>query len=137
MTGAPTTIRRAVLAALAVASALTLAASTRAEPAAPRACFFSNQLSNWTDARNGVVYLRVGVNDVYELKLLGPCPDLAWAETIGIETRGGSSSICSGLDVNIIVTRQTTHTSPLRCMGSELRRLSPQEARSLPPKLRP
>ena len=97
-----------------------------AEQGPPRACFFASQLSNWTDAKNGVVYLRVGVNDVYELKLVGSCPDLAWAETIAIETRGGGASVCSGLDVNIIVPRQTTHTVPLRCMGSELRKLSPE-----------
>lgn len=130
-------IRRAALATLAAASALVLTGAAGAQQSPPRACFFASQLSNWTDAKNGLVYLRVGVNDVYELKLLGSCPDLAWAETIAIETRGGSSSICSGLDVNIIVPRQTTHTVPLRCMGSDLRKLSPEEARALPPKLRP
>jgi hypothetical protein len=132
-------IRRIALVAMAAASAVLLStsAAAQARSGAPRACFFSSQLSNWTDARNGLVYLRVGVNDVYELKLIGSCPDLAWAETIGVETRGGGSSICSGLDVNIIVPRQTTHSSPMRCMGSELRKLTREEARALPPKLRP
>ncbi len=130
-------LRRAALAVLAAAAALGASGSAFAEQGAARACFFASQLSNWTDAKNGVVYLRVGVNDVYELKLVGSCPDLAWAETIGIETRGGGASVCSGLDVNIIVPRQATHGIPIRCMGSELRKLSPEEARALPPKLRP
>ena len=53
--------------------------------AAARQCFFANDLSNWTaDDKGGVVYLRIGVSDVYEVKLLGACPDLRWAERIGI-----------------------------------------------------
>ncbi len=134
MTRSPAFSSTISLGALAVAAILAIDAPAEA---APRECFYSRSLSNWTDAGEGRVYLRVGVSDVYELKLAGSCPDLHFAESIGVETRGGSSNICSGLDVNIIVPSSTTHTVPLRCMGTDLRKLSPEEAKALPAKLRP
>jgi hypothetical protein len=125
--------RRLVFAVIALASCAWAGASAAAE----RACFFSRELSNWRDDDNGLVYLRVGVSDVYELKLLGSCPDLHWAETIGVETRVGSSQICTGLDVNLIVPRGPTTSTPRRCMATSLRKLTPDEVKALPAKLRP
>ena len=121
----------------AAAAATLLIAAGPAAAAEPRACFFSNELSNWREVGDRQVNLRVGVRDVYELKLLAPCQDLRYAESIGIETRGGSSSICSGLDVNLIVPSSVTHSIPQRCMATSLRKLSKDEARALPPKERP
>jgi len=128
------------LATLCLAAAAALPAGrgdATAATAPARACFFAGELSNWTEGGDGVVNLRVGVNDVYQLTLLGRCPDLRDAEAIGIETVGGSRHICSGLDVSLIVPSSVTHTVPLRCMGASLRKLSPEEARALPRGQRP
>ena len=121
-----------MLATLAFATAASSAPTTPA-----RQCFFSHQLSSWKETGDRSVNLRVGVNDVYALDLLGPCPDLKWAEAIGIETRGGSSSICSGLDVTLIVPSSVTHTIPQRCMATSLRRLTREEVKALPKSDRP
>jgi hypothetical protein len=134
MTLKPPPLPAAWLGCLAVS--LTL---TSAPPAfgAARECFFASELSNWTATGGDVVHLRVGVRDVYELKLVSSCPDLPYAEHIGVETRGGSSHICTGLDLNLIVPRSATHSIPMRCMGVNLRKLTPDEAKALPAKLRP
>ncbi len=119
-------IAAAVLGALAVQAA-------SARPARPaRACFFASQLSSWKEVGDRTVNLRVGVNDVYQLQLLSRCPDLRYAEAVGVETRGGSSQICSGLDVNLIVPSSVTHSIPQRCMATSLRKLSRDEAKALP-----
>jgi hypothetical protein len=102
-----------------------------------RQCFFSSELSSWREVGDKQVNLRVGVSDVYRLDLIGHCLDLPFAETIGIETRGGSSEICSGLDVNLIVPQRETHAFPERCMATSLRKLSKAEVDALPRGQRP
>ena len=120
--------------ACAVASA---AAAAPPQPQAARACFYQRQLSSWAVSGDDKVNLKVGVHDYYQLKLLGSCPDLRWTETLGLETRGGSDFICSGLDVTVIVPRSETHTVPMRCAATSLRKLSPEEVTALPPKEKP
>ena len=122
---------------LAAASTALLSSPGRTAPAPAQACFFADQLSSWKEAGDDVVNLRVGVGDIYQLKLLGSCPDLRYAEAIGIETRGGSRHICSGLDVTLVVPSSVTHTVPRRCMATSLRKLSPEEAKALPRGQRP
>jgi hypothetical protein len=126
---------------LAASAALAGAPASSAEPApAPakaKTCFEASQLTSWREAGDRTVNLRVGVNDVYQLKLLNSCPDLPFAEAIGIETTRGNHWICSGLDVNLIVPGTVTHTIPQRCMATSLHRLSPEEAKALPPKEKP
>ena len=128
---------------LPIAVAIAAAALTSTAMAAPasshadRACFYSRNLSSWSSDGRDTVNLRANVHDFYQLKLLGPCPDLTFAETIGLQTRGGSDFICSGLDVTLIVPSGVTHTIPQRCMGSSLRKLTAEEAAALPPKQKP
>jgi hypothetical protein len=131
------TPRTTALCLAAAAAALLTGPPGQAAPAPAKACFFANQLSSWKEVGRDVVNLRVGVGDIYQLKLLGSCPDLPYAEAIGIETRGGSRHICSGLDVSLIVPASVTHTVPRRCMATSLRKLSPEEARALPRGQRP
>ena len=128
---------------IALATAASLAAiSAHAAPAAPsgkapRACFYARNISGWREAGDRDVYLRVGVNDIYHVRLLTSCPDLRFAEAIGLTTRGGSDFVCSGLDVEITVPSTVTHTVPQRCMATELHKLSPDEAKTLPKGQRP
>ncbi len=119
-------------------AALACATSPAAAASGPgRQCFYASELSSWKEVGDRTVNLRVGVNDLYQLDLLGPCPDLPWAESIGIETRGASNQICSGLDVSLIVSGSVTHTVPQRCMATSLHKLSKAEADALPRSQRP
>jgi hypothetical protein len=65
--------------------------------------------------------------------MLGSCPQIDWAEKIGIRTRG-SEWICSGLDADLI---SPTSIGPQRCAVRMMRKLTPAEVAALPPKSRP
>jgi hypothetical protein len=78
------------------------------------------------------VNIRVGVHDVYQLKLLGASPDIDWTETIAVVARGGSF-ICSALDATVVVP---SNLGPQR-YGSSIRKLDPAEIADLPKKQKP
>lgn len=105
-----------------------------AKPAAPaaakRSCFFANQVNGWRSDRGDdkIVYLDVGVKDVYRAEIFGTCPDIDDALTIGVQTRGGGSSICDGMDLDLIVD---STIGPRRCPVSKLTKLSPDEVQAL------
>jgi hypothetical protein len=127
---------RPVLAAFFAALALGAASSHAAtQPAPGRQCFYARDVDGFAAADDhGTVYIRVGVNDVYALKLLGTCPDVDWTLKLGLASRGGDF-ICSGLDAELVVPGAPL--GPQRCPVSELHKLSPAEVAALPPKLRP
>lgn len=101
-----------------------------AKPAAKRACFFPSQINGWSDDRTApddVVYLNIGVRDVYRVDMLGGCNGIGDATTIGVENRGGGM-ICDGLGVTLITG---TPIGPYRCPVSKITKLTPEEARAL------
>jgi hypothetical protein len=126
---------------LACATALLSPAAASAEEAAPtaapgaRSCFSSGQISNFAASGDQALNLRVGVGDYYQLKLLGRCLELPWAQAIGLQTRRGADFVCSGLDVTVIVPRPGGGRE--RCMATDLRKLTPEEVNALPPKEKP
>lgn len=98
-------------------------------PPARRTCFFSSQISGWQEGPSEeVVYLDVGANDVYRLDMFGRCVGLESTITIGVETRGGGTSICDGLDVTLITG---SPVGPYRCPVSKITRLTEEEVRAL------
>jgi len=108
-----------------------------APPAPQRTCFFSHEINGWHEARprnDRVIYLDVGANDVYRLDTFGPCGWVNDALSIGVQTTGGSDSICSGLDVTLIVRGPT---GPYRCPVSKITKLTPEEAKALSGKKHP
>lgn len=125
--------------ALAAAGALGLpltaaAATPDAAPAKPRsACFWTSQINNFAAPDEKTVYVRVGVRDVFELNMLGRCPDVDWNQSIAVRSRG-SSHICSGLDAEII---SPTPIGPQRCPVKSVRKLTPAEIAALPKRARP
>lgn len=125
----------AVSASLLLSAVSTATVASAAAPAAKasRQCFWTHSVNGFTAVDDRTVNLRVGVKDVYQLELLGPCPDVNWAETIAIQSRG-SSTICSGLDATII---SPSTIGPQRCAVRNVRKLTPEEVVSLPPKQRP
>jgi hypothetical protein len=119
------------LALTAGASALAANDAPAAHPPAARSCFFAHQISGWResrDRRENVIYLDVNARDVYRLDTFGPCQGLDEALTLGVETRGGGTTICDGLDVTL-VTRSPI--GPMRCPVSKITKLTPEEITAL------
>lgn len=132
-TAAP--LAAAALSGLALSAALPASAASAPAPERAKSCFYTRNLSSWTAVDRTTVNLRVGVSDYYQLKLMFDCPNLDWAQHIGLEHRG-SDWICSGLDAELIVP-QGAGAAALRCPVVTIRKLSPEEASALPPKYRP
>jgi hypothetical protein len=127
------TMRRLIaLAALCAIGPLAGAAQAKPPPG-DRACFHASNVSGFRAPDDKTVYVRVGVRDIYQMEMMGSCPQIDWAEKIGIRTRG-SEFICSGLDADLI---SPTSIGPQRCPVRMLRKLSPEEAKALPPKSKP
>lgn len=129
---------KVIVMGLALGAALALAGCAgkpKATAAAPEArhCFDQSQVNGFRAVDRETVNLRVGVNDIYQIKLLGVCPDIKWTEGIALETRG-SSQICSGLDLTI---HAPGPTGPQECAAESIRKLSDAEAAALPAGTRP
>ena len=90
-----------------------------------RQCFLPSQVSGFEPVGEDRVHVQVGAGSVYELQLIGACPDVDWANRIAIRSRGGSSWVCNGFDAELIVP---SATGADRCVVRTLRLLSPEEA---------
>lgn len=127
-----------IIAAMVAGLALTAGASAMASdeataPDAPkkRACFYSEQINGWRDdpsTPDDVVYLDVGVHDIYRLDMMGPCFGIRDALSIGVETRGGGSSICDDFDITLITKGPM---GPERCHVRKITKLTPEERKAL------
>lgn len=108
-------------------------AGAQAAAADGRQCFYAEQVNGFRAVSDELVYVSVGANDVYAFELLGSCPQIDWAQRIGVISRGGSW-VCSGLDATLVAPAPT---GPLRCPVSTVRKLSPAETAALPASARP
>ena len=107
-------------------------AAPAAKPA--KACFSARNVSNYAVVDDRTLNIRVGVRDVYQLDLMGVCPDLGSQNKIAIKSRG-SSFICSPLDATIIAGGAFGRTE--RCEVRGMRKLTPEEIAALPSRDRP
>jgi len=100
-----------------------------------RQCFWSSRVNGFAAPDDRTVNVRVGVKDVYQFEMFGPCDDIDWANRIAVVARG-SSHICTGngLDAEII---SPSTLGPRRCMVKNIRKLSPTEAAALKGRARP
>ena len=121
--------------ALATAGAAGVATSASNAPPAGQACFYANQADGFASVDDRTVNLRVGVKDVYQLKLFSNCPDIDWSQHLALRSRGGSW-ICegNGLDLDIFTP---SSIGPQRCPVTSVHKLSTAEAAALPPRQRP
>ena len=117
---------------LGLSAAAPVAAKSPVEPA-KRQCFWTRDVNNFASRNNQVVNIRVGVNDVYQLQMMGPCQDVDWNQRIAIRSRGGDY-ICTGLDAEII---SHSPIGPQRCPVQSIRKLTPAEVAALPKGTRP
>ena len=112
-----------------------LAGAGQAQPVNPkpsanagaRQCFYASSANGFAAPDDKTVNIRVGVKDVYQFEMMGPCLDIDWANSIALVSRG-SSFICSGMDADI-VSKSTM--GPQRCPVRSVRKLTPQELAAL------
>jgi hypothetical protein len=93
--------------------------------ASGRQCFFPSQVTGYTDAGRDRIYVHTGPRDIYLFETAGRCPEIESSEKIAFDHRG-STTICSGIDVTLIVPQTTTGT--IRCPVRMIRKLSDEEA---------
>jgi hypothetical protein len=109
-----------------IAPALLLAACA-AQPSSPyaataRQCFPASQVTGYSMAGPSAVSVQVGANRFYHLELSGYCPNVDRARGIALQTTGGGSWICSGLDAELIVPDPVM--GPQRCFVTAVHPIS-------------
>lgn len=120
---------RIAIAALALGATMALSVQPRGAEAAPeRECFNADTVSGFSAYDDDRVYVRVSRKKVYELEVMGPCPNVDWTQSLGLESRTGF--VCTGMDVDLIVP-QDGMGPPLRCAVRTVRRLSEAEIEAL------
>jgi hypothetical protein len=94
-------------------------------PQAGKQCFFLSQVDGYSHVKHSRNRIRVstGPRDRYEFEVFGPCPYLGDSEAMGFDQAGGGT-ICSGIDVDLIVP---TPIGPQRCPVRMIRKLAPGE----------
>lgn len=89
-----------------------------------RRCFRAQEVNGFRQASDRTVDLTVGANRVYRVDLFGVCPDLRAAVGVAVRTRGGSSYVCEGPDVELIVPSEI---GPNQCLGRSIRQRTDAE----------
>jgi hypothetical protein len=107
---------------------------SRPAPAAGQQCFYARNISNYIAASDRLIYLRVGVNDVYRLDLMMDCPELSFRQNIEFQRAERGSNICSAIDLTVTYRQNGARRI---CPVSEMRKLSPEEVAALPKRDRP
>ena len=108
--------------------------SSRPAPAAGQQCFYARNINNYVAASDRLIYLRVGVNDVYRLDLMTDCPELSFRQNIEFQRADRGSNICSAIDLTITYRQNGARRI---CPVQEMRHLSPDEVAALPKRDRP
>jgi hypothetical protein len=100
-------------------------------------CFFINQWQGWHATDANTLYLRVNMHDIYRADLSAGSQELTWGGTYHLVSRvdGGSSSVCTPLDLQLAVADSHGFYQPL--IVRELTKLTPDEIAALPKKDRP
>ena len=101
--------RSAAWLALAVSAAVAASCTNPGQPLAQTAgarggqCFHAGQVNDFHPVRDHVVQVTVGARTLYELDVLGTCPEINWSNRIAIRSTGGSSWVCRGMDAEILM----------------------------------
>ena len=123
-----------VLAAASPLTPLAEPSARHASDAATQSCFYARNISNYTAPSDRLVYLRVGVNEIYRLDLMIDCPELSFRQDIGFERADRGSSICSAVDLTITYRQNGARRI---CPVQDMRKLGPEEIAALPKRDRP
>lgn len=119
-----------VLASMLGAAACTAPARDAVGPMAaesPRQCFWSSSVTGFSDAGPNLALVNLGLYETWELAVSPGCPDIDYAQRLGIVSRGGSGRICSGRDAELLIP-PVSGRGLQRCLVRSVRKLSPEEA---------
>jgi hypothetical protein len=124
------------MAFLVAAGAWALAAATAqaaAKPAPNSNCFLTTQWRGWTASQDGdVLYLRVGLKDVYRLGLVPNSRVRKDADRFLVNRVRGSSWVCSPIDLDMDLADHFGFRQHV--FVREMRKLTPEEVAALPKK---
>jgi hypothetical protein len=122
-----------VAAFLALNAAVAAAADKPAKAPTHNDCFWTRNVDSFAAPDDHTLNVRVGMRDVYQFEMFGPCQDIDWNQRIALISRTGSN-ICSGMDAEVV-----THSpiGPQRCAVRSMRKLTPEEIAALPRRARP
>ena len=127
------------LAAGVVAASATLAGAASAAPAADtngRHCFTVNDWHGWSSPSPDVLYLAVNFRDVYKATLAQPVEGLNLVDTVVISDETGLRSVCSAVDLHLIMTHRGGGSRQGLIVRS-LTRLTAEDIAAIPKKDRP
>jgi hypothetical protein len=99
-----------------------------------RQCIHIPSVNSFTAVDRDTVNVRVGVNDVYQLDLLGSCRDIDWNLSVALRSRGGGSFACDALGLEVV---SPSAIGPDVCPVASMRKLSDAEVAALAPRERP
>lgn len=103
--------------------------------AAPRKCFFQDEVRSFRVSENERnVYIRGLDKTIYRLDVIGSCPELDDALAIGFAPGGGPNGLCTGDYARLVVGGSP---SPMPCSVRLAGALSEAEAAALPRRDRP
>jgi hypothetical protein len=92
--------------------------------AGARQCFNAAQVNSFQAVDRDTVYVTTGVRRMYQLEVVGVCPEIDWTQRIGLRSTSGSNWVCSGLDAELLVP---SPTGLQRCPVVGVRALTPPE----------
>jgi hypothetical protein len=118
---------------LALSATAAGAADPPAKAPARNQCFWTRNADGFAAADEHTLNIRVGVRDVYQFEMFGPCQDIDWNQRIALVSRGGDN-ICTGMDAEVI---SHSPIGPQRCPVRSVRKLTPAEIAALPRRARP
>jgi hypothetical protein len=127
----------AALAAAVLSAGLFAAVSPSLAATPDRQCFRMSEMRGWKatpDSRG--LYYRVGLHDVYYAELQSSCPMLRTPAS-HLVNKVTTDLICSPIEFDLRVSDNIRGFPAVPCLVKSFHKLSPEEAKALPPKLKP
>ena len=126
----------------AAAAVLTFAATAataapndkNAAPARRDQCFWTRMADGFAAPDEHTLNVRVGVRDVYQFEMFGPCQGIDWDQRIALVSRPGGM-ICTGMDAEVIAHEPGLGTQ--RCAVRSVKKLTPEVVAALPKRGKP
>lgn len=122
---------------IAAVAALGLAGAARADTPAAKPkmpCFFSRDWSGWRSPDAKTIYLRVRVNEIYQVDLAAGSSLLTWPDSHLINEIRGTDSVCSPIDLDLKVANDHI-AEPL--FVKSIIKLTPEQVAAIPKKYLP
>ena len=94
-----------------------------------RQCFYSGQVNGFTPLGDDRVQI-YAAGRTFELQTSGYCPDLEWSNQVALRSRAGGSWVCHGFDAEVLVPSRNRGGGVDRCLVTDVRLLTPEQARA-------